>query len=943
MPENSWNAHDVYSQSMDPLAMLSAWKARRRAETENDRSPGALRHGTTTCKMNLSKMNFPFFRRRKKPAEAPDFKPTAINPAATQPSQTRLNDATLIITHAEICNRHGTGALLSKIFERDQALLVFYSRNYFDHQCLGAVTHHLPHPECELEVIEQKVGAHLDGHEVKRIFCVPFYPDEALSAIAAQKLIRVPLVTYIMDDQNLFAQGIADPLMKQLLESSSMRFAISETLRAGYEQKFGKPFWIIPPVNGKRFFAPPGFRAPNNEPPRGVMIGNIWSLEILQQLRELIKVSGLTIEWYGNAGKPFIQLEPAELANEGIILHQNLADDLLVRELRRFDYAIVPSGTLDGTLEHDWLFRASLPSRLIYTLTTAHLPVVVLGDPETAAGKFVTKLELGVASPYRRNEFREAVAEVTNAKTAARIRRKAARLAPTFASEPISDWVWRSVQLGKPLDDRYEKVFKLFRSTPPRVYNLVKSNQNQAAASPANSAILMSESLRHKTTALAQRALAIDALHRKLDFALGRLEALELLPSIINQLATTLEGIAPVVQGGAATIQSLVGTINQLGYTISDVASKLTAIDQRTKMLIELSDNMHARARRTEDELRKLEEHVDGLKLIVKSLEEQFKSFDERFKSFDERSKSLEDQFKSFHERFKSFDERYNQRIAISEPWLPEDSFAHSEPEYYLVAFLYNFLPNRVLLDVGANVGDFAEVVSDSGYRVYSFEPFPPAFERLKRRMTERSNVKTFNLALGSTETTLPLYVASESSEQGQDDPSLYNTFRPHFVRESLSFTETVDVSVRTIESLVKSGEVPKSIDFLKIDTEGFDLEVIKGLGDVLPTVVQTEFWGDEFVFVRNAKSRDNFVSSAEIIREMCDRDYLWRIIVFRGEGEAYVRFAANLGSAPKKAWGNMLFFRDHSLFLEALRWCQGALPRFQSLPADKFGSVQRE
>jgi hypothetical protein len=98
-------------------------------------------------------------------------------------------------------------------------------------------------------------------------------------------------------------------------------------------------------------------------------------------------------------------------------------------------------------------------------LTTAHLPIVVLGDPETAAGQFVTRLELGAVSPYRTGEFRAAVSEVTNAKTTARIRRKAAQLAPTFESEPISEWIWRSVQLGKPLDDRYEKVFELFRSS----------------------------------------------------------------------------------------------------------------------------------------------------------------------------------------------------------------------------------------------------------------------------------------------------------------------------------------------------------------------------------------------------------------------------------------------------------------------------------------------
>jgi len=97
--------------------------------------------------------------------------------------------------------------------------------------------------------------------------------------------------------------------------------------------------------------------------------------------------------------------------------------------------------------------------------------------------------------------------------------------------------------------------------------------------------------------------------------------------------------------------------------------------------------------------------------------------------------------------------------------------------------------------------------------------------------MVERGNVKTFNLALGSKETTLPLYVASESSEARQDDPSSYNTFQPHFVRESLAFTETVDVPVRTIESLVKSGELPEQIGFLKVDTEGFDLEVVRDLG----------------------------------------------------------------------------------------------------------------
>jgi hypothetical protein len=413
-------------------------------------------------------MIWKFLKRQRGPAHpAQDAAPSAKAPAPTELLPIRLTDAALVVTHAEICDRHGTGALLGKIFEHERALLVFYSRNIFNQQSRGTVTHHVSHSESELEAAERRVAALLDGHEVKRILCVPFFPDEALSAIAAVKLTNAPLVTYIMDDQNLFFQGITDPLMKMLLECSAMRFAISEALRSGFEEKYGLPVWIIPPANSRRWFAPSGVPPPNNQPPKGVIIGNVWSPEILEQLRGLIKASGLTVEWFGNAGKPFIELDPVEVAKEGIVLHGIVPEDRLVQALRQFDYTILPSGNLTGTLGHDWLFRASLPSRLIYLMTTAHLPVVVLGAPETAAGRFVTQLELGVVSPYRSDEFRAAISDVTNAKTVERIRRKAAELAPTFASEPISKWIWRSVELGKPMDDRYEKVFQLFRSGDP--------------------------------------------------------------------------------------------------------------------------------------------------------------------------------------------------------------------------------------------------------------------------------------------------------------------------------------------------------------------------------------------------------------------------------------------------------------------------------------------
>jgi FkbM family methyltransferase len=223
------------------------------------------------------------------------------------------------------------------------------------------------------------------------------------------------------------------------------------------------------------------------------------------------------------------------------------------------------------------------------------------------------------------------------------------------------------------------------------------------------------------------------------------------------------------------------------------------------------------------------------------------------------------------------------------------------------------------------------QVTADAGYEVFSFEPFPAAFQKLQARAAGRRNVKVYNFALGSAETTLPLHVASESGADQRGDASLYNTFRPHFVRDNVQFNSTLAVPVRTISSLVAAGEVPADIDFLKVDTEGFDLEVVKGLGDLRPQIVQTEFWGKGFVFVRNEADPSLLVNSREVIQNMRVRGYLWNLVIFRVEGADFVRFATNLAEAPPRTWGNILFFRDHTIYQEGFRWTQASLPRFQS------------
>jgi hypothetical protein len=383
-------------------------------------------------------------------------------PAAPEANRlAEVQGATLLITHTQVSNRHGAGSLLSKIFAEESPLITFYSRDYFPPNELGDLAFHVAHQETtSIGEAKRRIAALLGKSTIRRIFCVPFYPDDVVSALAVHELTGAPIASYVMDDQNVFAEGIPDALMRPLVESSTLRFVISDTLREAYQSKYGIPFWILPPVASARYFVPEAYRYPRNDPPQGVLIGNLWNAEIISQFRQTIRESALQVTWYGNAGRPFYELDPSELAKEGIILNPHLTDEPLVQALRTFDYAIMPSGPLDGSdSSHDWLFRASLPSRLIYLMTTANVPTIVLGHPETAAAKFVTDFGLGACCAYDGPGFRSAVQTVTSPENSSKIRQIARAMAPSFASERVAAWVWASLEKAAPADDRYERLF----------------------------------------------------------------------------------------------------------------------------------------------------------------------------------------------------------------------------------------------------------------------------------------------------------------------------------------------------------------------------------------------------------------------------------------------------------------------------------------------------
>ena len=139
------------------------------------------------------------------------------------------------------------------------------------------------------------------------------------------------------------------------------------------------------------------------------------------------------------------------------------------------------------------------------------------------------------------------------------------------------------------------------------------------------------------------------------------------------------------------------------------------------------------------------------------------------------------------------------------------------------------------VLDVGANAGQYATMLRDHGYGgwIVSFEPVPAAFAELARRAEQDSRWRALPLALGAKSERRPIAVADVTQL------SSFRRFSEHGRRQLPGASAVVSaeqVEVRTLDSVWEAGlgDLGKRRAFLKIDTQGWELEVLRGAGNVL-------------------------------------------------------------------------------------------------------------
>jgi FkbM family methyltransferase len=124
-------------------------------------------------------------------------------------------------------------------------------------------------------------------------------------------------------------------------------------------------------------------------------------------------------------------------------------------------------------------------------------------------------------------------------------------------------------------------------------------------------------------------------------------------------------------------------------------------------------------------------------------------------------------------------------------------------------------------IDVGANRGQSISMIKSiwKDSDIYAFEPSPATFSDLTKRFNATAGVNLFNLALGSERGKMLLHENSSSD---------MSSFREIGETGWGSISKSTEVDVRTLDDFLADKGV-EHVNLLKIDTQGFDFEVLKG------------------------------------------------------------------------------------------------------------------
>ncbi len=140
-----------------------------------------------------------------------------------------------------------------------------------------------------------------------------------------------------------------------------------------------------------------------------------------------------------------------------------------------------------------------------------------------------------------------------------------------------------------------------------------------------------------------------------------------------------------------------------------------------------------------------------------------------------------------------------------------------------------------LVFDVGGNVGNRTKLFNDLGAKVICIEPQQKCVEQLQSRFKDNEDIVIIPKGLSDKEEVITLYTSAASSVIATMSDKWKSEGR---FAENTHWDESKEVEVTTLDTLIAGYGLPV---FCKIDVEGFEKNVIRGLTHKIP-VVSFEF-----------------------------------------------------------------------------------------------------
>ena len=175
-----------------------------------------------------------------------------------------------------------------------------------------------------------------------------------------------------------------------------------------------------------------------------------------------------------------------------------------------------------------------------------------------------------------------------------------------------------------------------------------------------------------------------------------------------------------------------------------------------------------------------------------------------------------------------------------------------------------------VFLDIGAHKGTYTDLVINNfkTKKILMFEPQEDIFNYLKKKYENKNNIFVINKALSDESNILDFNFNKHDLTSSLSKLDLKNDYLRLKAKLFSTTPEGMTVKIKKIQTetlfSVLNDRNIQDVDFLKIDTEGHELQVLQGMKDKIKKVrcMLVEFHNDEIYVSYNPEELHKFLVS---------------------------------------------------------------------------------